>query len=195
MRSDQVVLRTRRTVAQLASSHADAAIALLVTVLGLVILAYTGIGGNQRAGFLFLQNIEQRTLDLRFTLRGPRQPDPRIVIVGIDEKTVLNTGAYPLPRSSYAVLVNKLAQDGARVIAFDATFPIPENYPAGAALHKLETEVRHTAPASVLKKIQLLQQADDPDAQFAAAMKASGNVVLGHLFLAHDPATSIDPKM
>src|SRR5579863_3052387 len=146
--------------------HADAAIVVAVTVLGLVILAFTGIGGNQGAGFVFLQNIEQRTLDLRFALRGPRQPDPRIVIVGIDEKTVLNTGAYPLPRSSYAVLVKKLTQDGAKVIAFDATFPIPENYPAGAALQKLETEVAHNASSSVLKKIKELEQANDPDAQF-----------------------------
>ena len=78
---------------QFAVRHADAAIVVSVTALGLVILAFTGIGGNQGAGFLFLQNIEQRTLDLRFALRGPRQPDPRIVIVGIDEKTVLNTVA------------------------------------------------------------------------------------------------------
>ena len=180
---------------QFAVRHADAAIVVSVTALGLVILAFTGIGGNQGAGFLFLQNIEQRTLDLRFALRGPRQPDPRIVIVGIDEKTVLNSGAYPLPRSSYAALVNKLAQDGAKVIAFDATFPIPENYPAGAALRKLETEVKRSASSSVLKKIKELEQADDPDAQFAAAMKASSNVVLGHLFLTHDAAASIDPKM
>jgi len=180
---------------QFAVRHADAAIVVSVTVLGLVILAFTGIGGNQGAGFVFLQNIEQRTLDLRFALRGPRRPDPRIVIVGIDEKTVLNTGAYPLPRSSYAVLVNKLAEDGARVIAFDATFPIPENYPAGAALQKLEMEVKHSASSSVLKKIKELEQADDPDAQFAAAMKKGGNVVLGHLFLAHDAAAAINPKL
>jgi adenylate cyclase len=180
---------------QFAVRHADAAIVVFVTVLGLIILAFTGIGGNQRAGFLFLQNVEQRTLDLRFGLRGSRQPDPRIVIVGIDEKTVLNTGAYPLPRSSYAALVNKLAQDGARVIAFDATFPIQENYPAGAALQKLEQELGHNASSVVLNKIKQLQQADDPDAQFAAAMKTSGNVVLGHLFLGHDAAMSIDRKL
>src|SRR5579863_5323265 len=142
---------------QFAVRHADAAIVVSVTALGLVILAFTGIGGNQGAGFLFLQNIEQRTLDLRFVLRGSRPPDPRIVIVGIDEKTVLNTGAYPLPRSSYAVLVSKLAQDGARVIAFDATFPIPENYPAGTALQKLEKELGRNASSAVLKKIEQLQ--------------------------------------
>ena len=180
---------------QFAGRHADAAIAVSVTVLGLVILAFTGIGGNQRAGFLFLQNIEQRTLDLRFGLRGARQPDPRIVIVGIDEKTVLKSGAYPLPRSSYAVLVNKLAQDGARVIAFDATFPIPENYPAGAALEKLQSELGRNPPPLLLKKIKQLEAASDPDAQFAAAMKASGNVVLGHLFLGRDAARQVDPKL
>jgi adenylate cyclase len=187
--------KPRRTVAQLASSHADAAIAVLVTVLGLVILAFTGIGANQRAGFLFLQNIEQRTLDLRFGLRGSRQPDPRIVIVGIDEKTLQNQGAYPLPRSTYATLVTKLKEDGAKVVAFDATFPTPENNPAGEVLDKLEQQLGPSAPASMLAQIRSLKQTRDPDSEFAAAMKASGNVVLGHLFLGHDTSRPVDTKL
>ncbi len=187
--------KPRRTVAQFAGSHADAAIAVLVTVLGLVILAFTGIGGNQQVGFLFLQNIEQRTLDLRFGLRGSRPPDPRIVIIGIDEKTLENQGGFPLPRSTYATLVSKLKEDGAKVVAFDVTFPTPENNPAGEVLHKLEHELGPSAPSGVLAKIHGLEQARDPDAEFAAAMKAGGNVVLGHLFLGRDTGRSVDPKL
>jgi len=187
--------KLRRKAGQFAVRHADAAIALCITLLGLTIFAFTGIGGNQSAGFLFLQTIELRTLDLRFALRGARPPDDRIVIVGIDEKTVQSIGAFPLPRSSYATLVSKLKQGGARVVAFDATFPIPENYPAGAALSKLASELPRNAPAVVRKEIAQLQQGDDPDEQFAAAMKASGNVVLGHLFLGRETSKSVDPKL
>ncbi len=187
--------KLRRKVTQFALRHADAAIATCITLIALTIFAFTGIGGSQRAGFLFLQNIELRTLDLRFALRGTRPPDDRIVIVGIDEKTVQSLGAFPLPRSSYAALVNQLKQDGARVVAFDATFPIPENYPAGAALNKLVSELPRNAPPSITQEIEKLREADDPDAQFAAAMKASGNVVLGHLFLGGDVMKSVDPKL
>jgi len=63
----------------------------------LALFAYAGIGGNGKAGFVFLQDIEQRSLDLRFGLRGSRQTDLRIVIVGIDEKTLQEIGSYPLP--------------------------------------------------------------------------------------------------
>src|ERR1039457_6777539 len=97
------------------SQHASLVIALATTAIGLFLFAYSGIGENRRAGFVFLQDIEQRFLDLRFALRGKRTPDPRIVIVGIDEKTLRELGSYPLPRSSFAALVRKLKEEGARV--------------------------------------------------------------------------------
>jgi len=77
------------------SQHASLVIALATTAIGLFLFAYSGIGENRRAGFVFLQDIEQRSLDLRFALRGKRTPDPRIVIVGIDEKTLRELGSYP----------------------------------------------------------------------------------------------------
>lgn len=50
---------------------------------------------------------------MRFAARGERAHDERIVIVGIDEKTLQNIGAFPLPRTAYATLVNRLSA-GAR---------------------------------------------------------------------------------
>src|SRR5271165_7645360 len=107
------------------SRHAHGAFALASTAIGLALFAFSGIGANQRAGFVFLQDIEQRSLDLRFAIRGDRAPDPRIVIVGLDEKTLGAIGSYPLPRRFYALLVRKLKEDGARVVGFDMTFPTP----------------------------------------------------------------------
>ncbi|MGH9545047.1 MAG: CHASE2 domain-containing protein [Terriglobales bacterium] len=173
----------------------DLALAVLVTLAGLLLFAFSGIGGNRRAGFLFLQNIELRTLDLRFALRGTRPHDDRIVIVGIDERTLQKLGSFPLPRKSYARLVQSLSHAGARVIAFDATFPTPESNSALDALHRLQAEITPGAPQSLLKKIRDLEAASDQDAQLAAALKQSGNVVLGHLFLDEERARSSDPKL
>jgi adenylate cyclase len=173
----------------------DLALAVLVTAAGLILFAFAGIGGNSRAGFLFLQNIELRTLDLRFALRGPRPHDGRIVIVGIDERTLQKLGSFPLPRSAYALLVQRLAAEGARVVAFDATFPTPESNSAVQALHKLETDLGPTLGPSVVKKIHAFEAASDQDAVFAAALKQSGNVVLGHLFLDAQRAKSSDAKL
>jgi adenylate cyclase len=178
---------------RVSARQVDLALAVLVTFAGLLLFAFSGIGGNRRAGFLFLQNIELRTLDLRFGLRGTRPHDDRIVIVGIDERTLQKLGSFPLPRNAYARLVQSLS--GARVVAFDATFPTPESNSALAALQKLEAEIAPGAPPSFLKKIRDLEAASDQDAIFAAALKQSGNVVLGHLFLDEQRARSSDPKM
>src|SRR5712672_3021878 len=124
----------------------DLALALVVTFAGLVFFAFVGIGGNTRAAFLFLQNVEQRSLDMRFAARGQRPHDERIVIVGIDEKTLQNVGAFPLPRTSYALLVKQLTAGGAGVIAFDATFPTPENNSAARALAQLQRELGPSVP-------------------------------------------------
>ena len=188
-------MRFLRDLGKWLSQHAHSTIALASAAIGLALFAYSGIGENQRAGFVFLQDIEQRSLDLRFTLRGNRKPDPRIVIVGIDEKTLREVGSYPLPRSSYALLVRKLKEDGARVVAFDMTFPTPASSESLAMLSRLRKELETKADAHLKKEIEVLQQQSDFDAQFADALKNAGNVVLGHLFLDADRAASSDPKL
>jgi len=166
-----------------------------MTILGLVLFAFAGIGGNQGAGFLFLQDIEQRTLDLRFAMRGKRAVDPRIVIVGIDDKTLQMVGSYPLPRSQYALLVSQLKQGGARVVGFDITFPTPASSEALDALARVRSEIGRSAPAHVRDKVQQIERESDVDAQFAAALKDAGNVVLGHLFLSAERSKFTDPKL
>src|SRR5271167_181804 len=189
-----------RVAARWLSHQTHAAIAVVATAIGLALFAYSGIGGNQRAGFLFLQDVEQRTLDLRFAMRGKRPADPRIVIVGIDDKTLQTIGSYPLPRSDYALLVRQLKQAGARVIAFDVTFPTAASSEALDVLARLQSEIGSTASADshdskLQNKIRQLEQQSDVDAQFAAALKDAGNVILGHLFLSAERSKFTDPKL
>jgi CHASE2 domain-containing sensor protein len=169
----------------------DLIIAVVVTLTALLLFDFAGLLGSPIAGFLFLQNIELRSLDMRFAVRGQRPQDPRIVIVGIDEQTLQKIRAFPLPRSSYVTLVNQLSAGGARVIAFDATFPTPESQPTLEALGKLQREVEHSASPAVLNHIKKVAAESDEDSMFAASLKQSGNVVLGHLFLAR----AGDPKL
>src|SRR5437870_8288869 len=160
--------RWSRWLGRFSARQIDLALALLVTLAGLVLFAFAGIGGSTRAGFLFLQNVEQRSLDMRFAARGERPHDERIVIVGIDEKTLQNVGAFPLPRTAYASLVNTLTAGGAGVIAFDATFPTPENNSAAQALAELQRQLGPSAPAGITARIRQLEAAGDHDAMFAA---------------------------
>ena len=173
----------------------DLALGVLVTIAGLVLFRFSGIGDNPNAAFAFLQNIEQSSLDLRFGIRGVRTHDDRIVIVGIDEKTLQNIGSFPFPRESYATLVDRLTAEGARVIGFDVTFPTPETNSAIGALQHLQGALGPSAPSSVTAKIQQLEKSSDHDEQFAAAIKQSGRVVLAHLFLDPERAKNANKRL
>lgn len=184
-----------RRLGRVSVQQVDLAIALGVTSAGLLLFAFAGIGDSSRAGFRFLQSIEQRSLDLRFELRGQRQHDDRVVIVGIDEKTQQAIGSFPFPRNRYAALVDRLSAGGAHVIAFDATFPLPESNSAVQALEALQQGLGPGPPPLVLKRILELKGASDQDAILAESLKRSGTVILGHVFLDREQAMANDPKV
>jgi adenylate cyclase len=171
--------------------HLDLELAILVTLTGLILFAASGLQGNSHAGYAFLQSIEASSLDLRFEMRGQRPHDDRIVIVGIDEKTLQRIGSFPLPRKDYAQLVNQLHAGGASLVAFDVTFPVPESNSATQALDKLKSELGSSASPALLSKVQAIETASDQDAMLASAMKSAGNVLLGHIFLDSQP----DPEL
>src|SRR5581483_11157627 len=166
----------------------------VVTLIGLTVYAFVGIGGSQRVLFSFLNNIEQRTLDARFRARGKRPVDDRIAIVGIDEKTLQKVGAWPIPRNAYAKMVDQLSAGGAKIVAFDVTFPTPEKNSAVEALKKLEADLGTSAPATVIDKIRAIEATSDNDQIFADSMKKANNVILGHVFLDRERAKDIDQK-
>src|SRR4029077_4494370 len=179
----------------LSLGRTDLWLAVAVTFLGLMLFGFAGIGGNSHAGFVFLQNIEQRSLDLRFWMRGQRAPDDRVVIVDIDEKTLQNIGSFPFPRKSYAQLIDRLSAAGASVIALDATFPTPETDSAQQALQRLQPDAGSSDCHALLEKIKDLESASDQDAEFARALKSSGNVVLGHIFLGSESDAPVESPL
>ncbi len=77
----------------------------------------------------FGSGLEKRTYDLWFLNRGSREKPSDIVVVEIDVDTEQSLGRYPWPRTYHAKLIRNLAEDGARVVVFDATFgdALPED--------------------------------------------------------------------
>lgn len=72
--------------------------------------------------FNALDGLELQTIDWRFQHRGPHAPDPRIIIVNVDESSILNTGRWPWPRREFARVIRTLNDAGARAIIFDIFF-------------------------------------------------------------------------
>ena len=170
----------------------EIAIAAVVTLAGLYV--YSAVMGWVPGGalFSFVQNVELRSLDALFKSRGTRPPDPRIAIVGIDEKTLRKVGAWPIPRSAYAQLVDKLKEDGTKAVAFDVNFPTPEKNSAITALKQVESAVGPRDP-QLVAKIRTIEETSDNDKLLAASLKKADNVILGHSFLDPDSAATI-PK-
>jgi adenylate cyclase len=71
---------------------------------------------------------ELGTVDLRFSIRGTQPTPKEIAVVGIDSDTFgdFNTagfrGRYPFPRKRFAQVIDRLREDGAKVIAYDIQF-------------------------------------------------------------------------
>jgi adenylate cyclase len=186
-----IAKKAMRLLAHVPAAKVDGAIAAVVTAVALGVYAFVGLGQNSRAGFSFIRYIEMRSLDARFQLRGQRDHDSRIVIVGMDEKTLQKTG-YPIPRHAYADMVDRLHAAGAKIIAFDVDFTTPETNRALDALNTVEHNLgEHPAP-DVVAKIKDVRDRVDDDALLGKSIQSAGNVVLGHLFLDQEQAKSID---
>ena len=172
-------------------------ISLAVTLLGLVVFVSINFTRTLRAAFVFVDNVELRSLDARFQFRGPVQPGPEIAIVAIDQKTIDRLG-WPFARSNYARMLRTLSRDGARVVGFDVAFPFPDRSAASAAAFaQLEEEYKASRGASeaFLNRLKALREQSDSDAQFAQAIQEAGNVVLGHLFFTDRADTEhMDPE-
>jgi adenylate cyclase len=70
-----------------------------------------------------LRRLDLSTVDARFSIRGTEPRPGDIAIVGVDDRTF---GAlkkqWPFPRRFHARLIDRLREDGAKVIAYDVQF-------------------------------------------------------------------------
>jgi CHASE2 domain-containing sensor protein len=90
--------------------------AMLVVAVVALLLGYatwhSGIG-NQ---------LELKSVDARFDVRGSVRPSPRVAVVGVDVQTLEALGQPPLSRVYDARMIDVLRRDGVRTIAFDLVF-------------------------------------------------------------------------
>ena len=133
--------------------------------------------GLQSALFV---RVESEMFDLHFRLRDVQQPEPHTVIVAADEKTAAELGRWPFSHRYFALAIDHLKADGAKVIAFDVLFPQEELSMAPETRAKL-TEIEAALPpdSDAAKQVRAVIDAPGPDDAMAQSMSAAGNVVLG----------------
>jgi adenylate cyclase len=173
-------------------------ISLVITLTALGLYVVTYIGEHPSPLLVFIERLELDALDTRFRLRPAKYtlPDPRIVIVDIDQKSQEGLGKWPFSRSNFATVLDVLREDGAKVVGFDITFDKPDQ--TGAPLRALaeKLEKRKAAGQDIDPKLETevkaLAAEYDADKQFGEAIRRFGNVVLGNFFFPKEELQGTD---
>lgn len=156
-------------------------ISCLVTIIILVMLSF-------RDDLTFLENIELKTYDYKFRVRGKVDPGKEITIVEIDEKSIRNLGRWPWPRSYFASVVNTLTEMGAMIIVFDVIFSETENNTEMKNIELLEESFLMSGMQDTEKGkeffnvLQETKQQVNNDYLFALTQQETGNVVQSMFF-------------
>jgi CHASE2 domain-containing sensor protein len=110
-----------------ASSHLVSA-QLSITFVALLLYILTFVGERATPILEFVQRLELAALDTRFRYRPSRfsHPDPRIVVIDIDQRAQEVLGRWPFSRTNFAKTLDVLHDDGAKVAGFDITFSKPD---------------------------------------------------------------------
>ncbi|HOT31462.1 MAG TPA: CHASE2 domain-containing protein, partial [Petrotogaceae bacterium] len=80
---------------------------------------------------VWIEIFELKTLDLRYKIRGTDKIESDVVVVAIDEESIINMEAgenndsWPWERRHFGQLVKKLFENGAKTIGFDISFTSP----------------------------------------------------------------------
>jgi adenylate cyclase len=115
-----------------------------LAIIGLATLAVAGLA---LFSFPILSPLENRLLD-RFVRdqAATLAPDPDIVLVDIDENSLVNmrdAGRFPWPREVYATLIAGLARQKPRAIVFDIMFSEPDTFRPQSDAAFIETASRY----------------------------------------------------
>jgi len=173
-------------------------ISLGITLAALGMYFFTFLGDRNTPLFDFLKRFEYDTLDTRFRYRPARYtpPDSRIVLVSVDQRSQEVFGKWPFSRKYFGQMLDALHNDGAKIAAFDITFDKPDQTaaPVRALWAKLEQDKQagHAPDPKLEAQVAELAKEFDSDAQFAAALRRFGPVVLGNFFLEPQEVRRID---
>jgi|SRR5579871_62314 len=160
-----------------------------ITVVALVIYYLVFVQETRTPISDFAQRLELNSLDTRFRYRPLKstRPDPRIVIIDIDQQAQEVLGRWPFSRSYFAKTLNILRENHAAVVAFDVTFSKADQTSAPLRALQASLEERKKKGEFIdpkyLSQVSSLVAEYDGDKQFSASIGQFGPVILGNYFL------------
>lgn len=136
---------------------------------------------GQRASLIFeiIDLIDQKTIDFRFKIRGPKEPQSKVALLTIDDRSIEEIGRWPWSREKTAHVINEMFNNQAKALGFDIVFSEPQLDPTMEVLKKIETEVPFL-PERAQTLIKELKNKGEPDLLLAKAIQNnSEKIVLG----------------
>lgn len=112
------------------------------------------------------------------TMLEPRQTEPEIIILDLDERSMQAEGRWPWPRFKIARMVEKLAEGGAIVVAMDIMYSEPELNPIDKVVSFLEKD---QSDLSVIDAVAKHHSDANADLRLSEAIQTT-DTVLSMLF-------------
>jgi len=164
-------------------------ISLGISVIFLLLYYSALLSERTSAAADILRRFELSTVDTRFLVRqklAKPSPDPRIVIVEIDQKAQETLGRWPFSRKYFGDTLDILRADGARTVGFDVTFSKPDETakPLRDLRERLEAQQKSGEPVDpkVIAELARVEGQYNVDQQFAESIRRFGSVILGNFF-------------
>jgi adenylate cyclase len=158
--------------------------------LSLAVLVFMLLHASNVLPLNFVHKLENYTYDMRLNLLMPNTIDNRIVIVDIDEKSLIEQGRWPWGRDKMAQLVNQLfATYEINTLGFDVVFAEKDE---SSGLKNLEWMQQRYLKDDVgfADALKIVKPQLDYDQIFAESLK-NRKVVLGYYFQIHGDTNHI----
>ena len=134
----------------------------------------------------FITFLNYKITDAVLESAPPKNISDKVVIVGIDERSLERFGQWPWPRYRLALLLNKIGQSGAKSIGIDFILAEPDRLSFSSMLEELIRD-----PGYNIEFHKVASESNDNDSIFASVI-SNWPCVLGFEFLFDKPA--IDSK-
>jgi adenylate cyclase len=153
----------------------------ILVILNLIVVAFFLAHVTGSVHWRFIDRMENLAYDARMLVGMEKSPDPRIVIVDIDEKSLAVEGRWPWSRDKLARLLDRLFDHyRVRLVGFDVVFAEPDTSSGLNILDNLaDNELNEVS--EFRERLDAIRQQLDYDTIFARSIQRRP-VVLGYYF-------------
>jgi adenylate cyclase len=129
-----------------------------------------------------LQTLDNTVYDAKINYLGSMEVDRRIVIVDVDDASLLREGQWPWSRRKIATLVDNLFDNyGVRAVGFDIVFAEPDRVTEGVRTVVDDLLASDNLSPEARSQVLVTREQHETDAQLAKAL-ANRSTVLGYIF-------------